>query len=198
MMEKGEFRGDLFHRLNVLAIHIPPLRERTADVNPLIQFFLRKYGAFRQSAVCSVDNDFCEALEKSELPGNVRELENIVRRAILNNKCGLSIGLKDLPPEIWKRLSAVSNGRNEASHSEHKESIEYSLYTPLVESDSLSILQLLAHHEWNLMRALNHCEMLFLKVAYHHSSGNQSKTARLLGITPRSVYNKLKKHNIAH
>lgn len=82
MVKRGDFREDLFYRINVIPIYIPPLRERRDDILPLTYHFLhkfnRKYGLDR-----TLSHEVCEALEKHEWPGNVRELENIIERLVI-------------------------------------------------------------------------------------------------------------------
>ena len=82
MVQQGKFRADLFHRLHVLSIHIPPLRERPADLKPLIEHFLQKYQFLKPAEPLSVAPDFIDALTQLELPGNARQLENLVRWAL--------------------------------------------------------------------------------------------------------------------
>src|SRR3954454_12118257 len=94
-----QFREDLFYRLNVVRIHIPPLRERREDVRLLVNYFLKKFARDQQSAPKSISNGVVKALEAYHWPGNVRELENIVRRALVVVK-GDAILLSDLPQEI--------------------------------------------------------------------------------------------------
>src|SRR5260370_4316086 len=78
-----QFREDLFYRLNVVRIHIPPLRERREDVRLLVNYFLKKFARDQESAPKSISNGVIKALEGYHWPGNVRELENIVRRALV-------------------------------------------------------------------------------------------------------------------
>src|SRR5690349_6537977 len=94
-----EFREDLFYRLNVVRIHIPPLRERREDVRLLVNYFLKKFARDQQSPPKSISTGVIKALEQYHWPGNVRELENVVRRALVVAK-GDAILLSDLPPEI--------------------------------------------------------------------------------------------------
>jgi two-component system nitrogen regulation response regulator GlnG len=94
-----EFREDLFYRLNVVRIHIPPLRERRDDVRLLVNYFLKKFARDQETAPKSISTGVIKALEGYHWPGNVRELENIVRRALVVAK-GDAILLVDLPPEI--------------------------------------------------------------------------------------------------
>jgi transcriptional regulator with GAF, ATPase, and Fis domain len=83
MVEGGAFRKDLYYRLNVVSVHIPPLRERHQDILPLAEFFLRKHGGGMGKRRLTFSEDARGALEVYPWPGNVRELENAVERAAL-------------------------------------------------------------------------------------------------------------------
>ena len=104
MMQRGQFREDLFHRLNMLSVHLPPLRERKDDLKPLIGNCLMKYRSAMTSKTSSIDPDFIEAMGQLDFPGNVRQLENIVRRSLLNKVDDTPLNLSDLSPEIWRQL----------------------------------------------------------------------------------------------
>jgi two-component system response regulator AtoC len=82
-IERGSFREDLYYRLNVVAIRLPPLRARREDVLPLVEHFLRKYGHRYQGTLFSLPNEVLEAFARYDWPGNVRELENMVRRLVV-------------------------------------------------------------------------------------------------------------------
>src|SRR6478735_8048640 len=94
-----QFREDLFYRLNVVRIHIPPLRERREDIRLLVNYFLTKFAKDQPGPPRSVAPGVLKALEKYHWPGNVRELENIVQRALVMSK-GEAILLTDLPAEV--------------------------------------------------------------------------------------------------
>lgn len=96
MVANGTFREDLFYRLNVVNIHIPPLRERPEDIPLLVSHFIKKYCNAMSRDMISVDAAALKHLEKFEFPGNVRELENMIERAIVIGN-GKEIKLKDLP-----------------------------------------------------------------------------------------------------
>lgn len=96
-VDRGEFRGDLFYRLNVLRVHLPPLRERPGDVRILIDHFLRVYGG--SSAVAGCTAAAWEALLAYSYPGNVRELEHLVQRAVAIAP-GPQIDVGDLSEEL--------------------------------------------------------------------------------------------------
>ena len=94
-----QFREDLFYRLNVVRIHIPPLRDRRSDVPLLVNYFLEKIAREQQRPPKSIAASVIKTLEKYHWPGNVRELENAIRRAHVMAKSG-AILQSDLPPEI--------------------------------------------------------------------------------------------------
>src|SRR5450631_3231287 len=94
-----QFREDLFYRLNVVRIQIPPLRDRREDIPLLVNYFLKKISRDQQQQPKSIATSVIKTLEKYHWPGNVRELENAIRRAIVMAKSD-AILLSDLPPEI--------------------------------------------------------------------------------------------------
>jgi transcriptional regulator with PAS, ATPase and Fis domain len=197
MVDQNEFRADLFHRLNVLPIYICPLRERTADLGPLIEHFLATYRSLIPSGTLSVNQDFIDALALLELPGNVRQLENLVRRAIINKTDDTPLDLSDLPVDVWEHLSGQEKAPDfqPMEYPPDKDEASANPQTPPLEFCTL-VLHLLESEGWNLAHILKYCERLVLEAALHHEHGNQSQTAHLLGITPRSVYNKLLKHQM--
>lgn len=131
MVESGTFREDLFYRLNVVNIVVPPLRERTGDIPLLVDYFIRKYCASMSRDLIRIDQAALRKLEEFEFPGNVRELENMIERAIVIGN-GKEIHLKDLP--LGKEV-IPSN----------VESLE--------ELESKHILQILNKYAWNISRS---------------------------------------------
>ena len=101
-IEAGEFRQDLFYRLNVISIHIPPLREREDDVVPLAHFFVRKFSADLKKRVKRIHPLAIEVLKEHAFPGNVRELQNIIERAVLMSDTE-EITLEDLDLVFQKK-----------------------------------------------------------------------------------------------
>jgi DNA-binding NtrC family response regulator len=99
LVEKGLFREDLYYRLNVVNINVPPLRERTEDIPLLVEYFLKKYCSSMNKPVISIDSPVLKRLEEFSFPGNIRELENMIERAVVVGD-GKKITLKDLP--LWK------------------------------------------------------------------------------------------------
>jgi transcriptional regulator with PAS, ATPase and Fis domain len=193
MVQTGRFREDLYHRLNVLSVNIPPLRERYDDLRPLIEHFLQKYSFLNQNQNKRVSSEFLEALMRVRLPGNARQLENIVRAAILTKVDDSPLGLSDLTPGLWRQISDERDLAGQAPGLEKSETL------PAGESrfDVRNYFQnLLAENSWSLPKSLEYCERLLLECVLRAAQGNQSRVARLIGMTPRSVYNKLHKHNL--
>jgi DNA-binding NtrC family response regulator len=188
MMRQNKFRADLFHRLNVLSIQVPPLRERLDDIPPLVEHFLQKYRSLTLPVAQTADADFLEALRQSELPGNVRQLENLVRQALVRKSTDLPLSLADLSVEILRQL--LEPGVDSAAQKAET--------TDVFNSEALteSLVHVLEANDWNLRRSMENCERQALEVAMKRTRGNQSEIARLLGITPRSVYNKVHKYRL--
>lgn len=194
LVQQGQFREDLFHRLNILAVHLPPLRERVADLTPLISSFVMKYRSVSPSKTSLVDHDFIEALAQLDLPGNVRQLENIVRRAILNKVDDTPLSLSDLSPEIWRQLCEM---RPKNTEQPPLSSRTAPVCNPLPLPECVTTLRTQASpNEWNLARVMGQCERVLVEEALRSARGNHSQAAQTLGITSRTLYNKLKKHHL--
>ena len=194
MMDRGEFRADLFHRLNMFSIYLPPLRERVADLKSLIDNFLMKFRATEKLETSSVDRDFIDALAQLDLPGNVRQLENIVRRAALNKADDTPLSLSDLPPEIWLQLCAKKQVNGGQVPGDCLASPTVIPEAPLSSTECITpLFTRLDSKGWNLSRVIEYCEGLLVEAALQRTQGNHSQAARVLGITPRTLYNKLKK-----
>jgi DNA-binding NtrC family response regulator len=131
MVEKGEFREDLYYRLNVVNIHIPPLRERTEDIPYLVEYFVKKYCSLMNKPLLPVDPQALKRLEAYPFPGNIRELENMIERALVIGN-GKKIQLRDLPIAREEIISSV-------------ESLE--------DFEKTFILQILNKYNWNISRA---------------------------------------------
>lgn len=99
-VREGWFREDLFFRLNVITIQVPPLRDRREDIPPLVDHFLGRYTRETGKEIRGIAYGAMEALMNYALPGNIRELENIVLRAVIVAK-GMVINVEDLPQELW-------------------------------------------------------------------------------------------------
>ena len=107
MIRDGQFREDLYYRLNVVTITIPPLRKRKADIGPLVQDFIRRFAELNSKAVHSISREAMDALTRYDFPGNVRELENIIQRAVVLSR-GEALTTHDLPPNVQHAHSTPS------------------------------------------------------------------------------------------
>jgi DNA-binding NtrC family response regulator len=131
MVEQGTFREDLYYRLNVVNINIPPLRERPGDISLLVNYFIKKYCTNMSRDLISIEPAAMKRLEQYDFPGNVRELENMIERAIVVGN-GKEIRLKDLPMK--------TNAPVDSSES-------------LSELERKHILQTLNKFDWNISRS---------------------------------------------
>jgi len=116
---EGRFRADLFYRLNVVNIHLPPLRERTDDIPLLINHFLAKYAQQDGRPKISIDPDALRCLLDYAWPGNVRELENVIERVVILCN-GEEIRTKDLPPEIRQHVEVSGPAGREVNAMERE------------------------------------------------------------------------------
>jgi transcriptional regulator with PAS, ATPase and Fis domain len=179
-VREGTFRADLYNRLNALTVHLPPLRERREDIRPLAEHFIARFSRLRGGVAVPAGPEFIAALSRLELTGNARQLENLVRWILLNKVDDEPLGLRDLPPMAWEQLCSEARVNDGAA--------------PRPVELEPSVVGLLQANCWNMSRALEACERLILNAALEHEHGNQTRAARLLGITPRSVYNKIRKY----
>ncbi len=105
-MEEGRFREDLFYRLHVIAIHLPPLRERKSDIPLLVQHFLKKYAEENERPVLDVLPETLDLLMEHDWPGNVRELENVIERAVVLTP-GRTMGPEMIPEHVRRAPRTV-------------------------------------------------------------------------------------------
>lgn len=131
LVEKGEFREDLYYRLNVVNIQVPPLRERKEDIPLLVDYFIKKYCTSMNRPIVTIDHAALIRLEEYSFPGNIRELENMIERAIVIGN-GKKIQLRDLPLAT--------------------ESIDFGGES-LTDFEKTFILQILNKYSWNISRA---------------------------------------------
>ncbi len=135
-IKDGSFREDLFYRLNIVSIHIPPLRERKEDILPLIDFFMHKYSQENNRSNIEISKEVIDVLMKYNYPGNVRELENIIERAVVLARTSI-LTTSDLPLTVKgmkfeDQLSELGKG----TLTEQVESLEKRLiYDALKESN---------------------------------------------------------------
>ncbi len=108
LVEAGKFREDLYYRLNVVTIAIPPLRDRPEDIPMLVQSFVQKYGASREKPVTDVSPEAMAVLSRYSWPGNVRELEHVIERAVVLTPHSIILP-DDLPQAVQSAASAAGD-----------------------------------------------------------------------------------------
>jgi two-component system NtrC family response regulator len=125
-MKKSLFREDLYYRLNVITIPLPPLRERREDIPQLIDYFLKKYSKVNQKSISDISKEARSLLLRHSYPGNVRELENLIERAVVLCR-GEVITTQDLPFHLQEGKSEIDFQKKEKSLPESLEEIEKDL-----------------------------------------------------------------------
>lgn len=131
---KGKFRQDLFYRLSVLPIEVPPLRKRKDDIPVLVDYFIRKFSFIYKKKILGIDDSALDVLINWQWPGNVRELENTLEFAIIKSKNDTYLNIHDLP------------SRFKAKSGNHKSE---NLLPQLDEHSNTHIIELLNAHKWN-------------------------------------------------
>lgn len=185
-VERGLVRRDLFHRLGVIIIEIPPLRDRKEDIPALTEHFLKRYGAQFGVGVRGVSPQVMEAFFGHNWPGNVRELQHAVEAAVQMSQ-GPLIGIEHLPPHIvhpadqaWGRSGALCARAKEGGAGVGGSGEEGRL-----------------EHCVELVPALMQLEANMLRFAMNSCQGNISAAARQLGIPRQTLQHKLKRHGIS-
>ncbi len=167
-VKEGKFRDDLYYRLNVLPVHLSPLRERTEDIDPLINYFVEKFNKKLNRNVKNIDSSVRELLLSYNWPGNIRELENLIERLVLMAK-GDTIVLEDIPEELQCQDETGAILLPE----DHKKSFKDIIKGKTAEIEKQMIL-----------RVLEKCD------------GNITKAARWLGLSRRGLHLKMEKYNL--
>ncbi len=162
LIRQEKFREDLFYRINVVNIKIPPLRERKEDIIYLISYFINKYISETKKEKAEFSREAVDVLMKYNYPGNVRELENIVHHSLVLARNEL-ITVNDLPVELRGLKSEENIG-------------------DLIKGDSTNLNEIVESVEKKLVRE-----------ALAKTNGNQSKAAKLLGISERNLRYRLEK-----
>lgn len=176
MIKKGEFREDLYYRLNVITLNIPPLRERPQDIHLLVNSLLPKLSQRLHTRVENISPDALQLLCNYDWPGNVRELENLLERAInladLNQESCLC--LKHFP-SLSKHFSSLS-----------KLVVQPELNLEPVEIESFD----------NLNEAVRKIEEETIRRILEKTHNNKAQSAKILGINKSVLYRKLRKYDL--
>ena len=136
-IQRGKFREDLYYRLNVVTISLPPLRNRKEDILPLLEHFLKKYNRENQKNIVSLSKEARDLLMNYHYPGNVRELENIVERAVVLCR-GETLSIQDLPLNLreGKEEAALERIRESRNLPAALEEVERQMIAEALEKNS--------------------------------------------------------------
>jgi len=171
-VEEGAFREDLFYRLNVIAVNLPPLRDRREDILPLAQHFIRKYAAENGRTISDqLSPDVLSPLEAYNWPGNVRELENVIERAVIIAR-GDRIQREDLREEVINPQKAPTDtGQRIATQIDLTRGISF-------------------------YDEVNRFQIELIRRALEITGGHQSRAAKLLGMNTTTLNSKIRYYNI--
>lgn len=189
MIATGEFREDLYYRLNVVSVTLPPLRQRREDLIELVFFFLNRAVQKTDKRISQIEPDALAVIEQHEWPGNIRELENVVERAVVLAD-GETITLKDLPKEICAKVMTVAADN------------------PQPTGDSWSLQKI--DQPWpssqrtlggpqpiELLRRKASDEIARIATALADADGNKALAARALKMPRSTLYSKMKKYGLS-
>ena len=179
MSQEGTFREDLYYRLNVISMELPPLRDRKEDVADLSAFFIKKYSEINKKPVKPLSDDALKALQSYEWPGNVRELEHTIERAVVLSKTN-EITSKDL---FLHGITIAGFKSKPEKQVEVKEEVRKAAPEQAEENVNSSVGRTIADVE----------QELILKTL-QDVAGNRTKAAEILGITVRTLRNKLNEY----
>jgi len=178
MVSQGTFREDLYYRLKIVEIHFPPLRERPDDIPLLVDHFLIKHSEAMNRSISGADPQFVRSLQRYHFPGNIRELESIVQRAIILARDNY-ITETDLPPEILD------------SHLPPPETFSAPKVATARNNEELKLAR-----EEAAAHAIAEVERVFLESVLEEADGNISRASKMTGMN-RSLFQRLvKKHGI--
>ena len=170
-VEQGTFRHDLFYRLSVFPITLPPLRERPGDIHPLVIHFIEHYKQKTGRYISGISRDALEAMKSYAWPGNVRELENAIERAVIIAS-GRQIEPDDLPEAIICGLMEARAGRRgERQRAAH-------------EGRPLKL-------EIEVPASVEEVERRVIEATLDYTGGDKTRAARALGIGRKTLYRKL-------
>ncbi|WP_367718105.1 sigma-54 dependent transcriptional regulator [Nitratireductor sp. GISD-1A_MAKvit] len=191
-VKEGKFREDLFYRLNVFPIMIPPLRQRKEDIPLLVQTFIARFADNASSPVTGISRSALALLENYDWPGNIRQLENAVFRAtVLCETAVLSVAdfpqiqaqVEGIDPYEATSDTAVTATQSEVSFQAEREDRQIAANRP----GNITVLDSLGN-----VRSLEDIEREVIRFALDHHNGQMSETARRLGIGRSTLYRKLK------
>ena len=204
-VQRKEFREDLFYRLNVVRVNLPPLRERSTDIPILVAYFINKFRLKQPTGPSQIADEALAAIQRSSWPGNVRELENCIQRAMVLAS-GNTITLANLPEEIARghRSSAPAAALAESARPVFSAAVPASPEpatpsgTEPGKADLARAVETLFHFARSdkQLKLLPAAERELIVRALAETSGNQVQAAKLLGVTRATLRKRVDKFGI--
>jgi len=183
LVSERKFREDLFYRLNVITLRLPPLRDRRGDTVLLARHFLRKYAAKYGRDVTDIADQTLERLTAYEWPGNVRELENVIARAVIISQAHVL-----LPETVELSSQPILHRHEETSAVGGQPLVAQPAEPQPVVADGNGGLR--------LSDAIQQMEIDMIRKALRESGGNKTKAAQILGISRKSLFNKIRDYKL--
>ncbi len=195
MVRDGTFRRDLYYRLNVFTIHLPPLRERMGDVPLLVMNFIRRAAKEAETEPCTITAETLEILQQHHWPGNVRELESALKFAMAH--ASSNVITPDCLPESCRSRKSVNNGGLMVNQPQEGSSTTTNRQPENVSSSGFDVAelarQLLTDGTHNIYRQVgSSVDRIVLQMVMQHVHGNQQQAAELLGISRMTLRSKLR------
>jgi DNA-binding NtrC family response regulator len=198
LVADGRFREDLYYRLNVFPIEAPPLRERREDIGPLVQRFIQRFNAEEGRSVRGASAEAMRLLTEFEWPGNVRQLENSVFRAVI--LCEGDLLQPEDFPQIsgLKPLHAANDAREEALPAPANDHVAMAmaLEATVSQAQTLDTSPIAVFDTDGHLRKLEQVERDLIELAIDHYAGHMSEVARRLGIGRSTLYRKLREYGL--
>jgi two-component system response regulator AtoC len=183
MTERGQFRQDLFYRLNVIPLWLPPLRARRSDIDQLARHFCTRFGRANGKPDVHLDDSALAVLREQRWPGNIRQLQNFIERLVVLSDAPV-LSEAHVRGELSRHVRFVTQGGSHPASSRGHVAAPASEQAPVSQVSPLEI-EMHAAERKALIRALK------------HANGNRSRAARMLGVSRSTLYVKLQEHDLA-
>jgi transcriptional regulator with PAS, ATPase and Fis domain len=186
LIQEGRFRLDLYQRLNVIALEIPPLRQRREDIPLLVDFFLKKYADYYQHPIEGVEPAVYTYFENCTLEGNIRQLENAIRQTLALKGRGRVLSMDDIPPRL--RAGLGSDATVQPGDCPN----DIPVLTELVDA----ACRMVDAGSLTLPEFISACEETALRKSLANATQSSGELADKLGVSRRTLYNKIRKYGL--
>ncbi|MDD5226540.1 MAG: sigma-54 dependent transcriptional regulator [Candidatus Omnitrophica bacterium] len=186
-IEKKEFREDLYYRLKVVTIYLPPLRRRTEDIPLLVEYFIRKFNAEFKKNIKRVSPELMDHLVQYEWPGNIRELENAIQTAMIMSKKDVLL-MENFP--LFSAKPAAASSQDASPEGNDYGALFKDALAPVLKDDSV------AKDATFFQNMTAGFEKFLIETALEKTQGNQLRTAEMLGISRNTLRLRMKQYGL--